>query len=264
MGSRVDEPLRRASPSRGRFRRGARPDEEVLLTVAEADAIAARVRSSGIGITVVAVALQTIAYLVNKFALDDRYAQLRLGNLPDGTEPVVWTWMSASAAAAGGFAALLLALAVTTRRRTFGALSLTLFYYSFDDAAEVHERVARNVGNLGLPADVANMRDFFLLAPIALVTFVLLWAATRIVPSSARGTLSLGLWLLVTSVIVDEGVHVATKHIALHGYDLPEQLRLAVEEGLELAAVILVATGLATALCVLLRARNSQRVAPTQ
>jgi hypothetical protein len=180
-----------------------------------------------------------------------------VGNLPDGRESQVFTWMSDSPTFAAGFVALIIALGMRESRRLFGALAIALFYYSFDDQAQVHERVARAVGNLGLPPDVANARDFFLLAPIAAFTFVLLWKASKQVPEPAAGGLRLGLWMLVASVFVDEGIKIPTKHLAKHGVTAPERIRNAVEEGLELVALMLIATALACALCYALDSLRS-------
>jgi hypothetical protein len=202
-----------------------------------------------VALTFVAVFLQTASYFVNLFLLDSRVEQLEVGNLADGTESQVFTWMSDSPTFAAGFAALIIALASKERFRLFGALAVALFYYSFDDQAQVHEHVGDRVGDLGLPPDIANTRDFFLLAPIAVVTFFLIFKAAQRVPQPAARGLNIGLWILVASVFFDEGVKIPTKHLAKHGFDNPEYIRNAIEEGLELGALMLVATALACALC---------------
>jgi hypothetical protein len=203
----------------------------------------------GVALTVAAVLLQTAGYFVNVFLLDSRIEQLEVGNLPDGTESQVFTWMSASPAYAAGFAALIIALASERHFRLFGALAVALFYYSFDDHAQVHEHVGRVLGGWGVPQDIANVSDFVLLAPIAVATFFLIYRAAQRVPQPAARGLNIALWMLVASVFLDEGVRIPTKHLAKQGVNTPEYIRNAAEEGLELAALMLLATALACALC---------------
>jgi hypothetical protein len=209
-----------------------------------------QVRSVGIAVTVTAVAVQTLAYVANEVLFGGRFEQLRLGTLPDGTESPYFTWMSTSATFAAAFTSLLLALAFAEHRSTYGLLAAALAYYSLDDLAQIHERVPGLFADLGLPRTLVDASDFLLFAPVALLVLVLLGSVARQATAHARVALNAGLLLLVVSVLLDEGVRPLTQRLEWRGVAAPEAGRIAVEEGLELAGMMLVATALATILCV--------------
>lgn len=219
--------------------------------------LARRLRFLGLLLTVAAVAFQTTAYLVNEFVLDARIDQLRLGDLPDGRESGVFTWMSASAMFSAGLFALILAVALPHRRRLFGLLAAVLWYYSLDDSVELHERAGTEVDSrLTLPSVFSGAADFLILAPIALLLAALLWIASGVVHPDAKRLVQSGLGLLAASVLVDEGLKLATDALERRGIDLAEKLRLALEEGLELAAATVLATGLLVALITVVAPRH--------
>jgi hypothetical protein len=216
------------------------------------------------------VAIQTLAYGANIALFGGRFEQLRLGTLPDGTESVYFTWMSASATFAAGFTSFLIALAVGERRGRYALLAAVLVYFSLDDLAQIHERVPGWIGDLGLPASIVGASDFLLFAPVAVVALVLLHSIVRQATAHSRVLLNVGLVLLVASVVLDEGARLVTERLERRGVGAPETGRIAAEEGLELAGLMLIATGLASILCLRLaasatedrRAANRSRARP--
>jgi hypothetical protein len=207
----------------------------------------------GIQLAVFAVAVQTVAHLSNEFLLDDR-----VQGLDADIEGNVFTWASAVTTFTVGVAAFLHAEAFSTRRREFGALAALGIWFSLDDAIQVHERVA-----LGLGEDVLGIADFVavrlwlvLYLPLLLVAgFLLLKLAEVLWPPAGR-TIRVGLILLVGSIPV-EIAGAGTRWLDNRGTSVPEDLRVALEEGLELAGWILVAAGLMTAVAIALKQYGS-------
>jgi hypothetical protein len=202
----------------------------------------------GVRLAVVAVALQTIAHLGNEFLLDDR-----VEGLDADIEGNVFTWASSVTTFTVGVAAFLHAVAFPRRRREFGALAALGIWFSLDDAIVVHERVALELGEdvLGLPDYVAVRLWLLLYLPLLLAAGFLLWRIAEEVWEPAARLVRLGLYLLVASVPV-EIAGAGTRWLDEEGTSVPEDLRIAVEEGLELGGWILVAAGLTTAVVVAL------------
>lgn len=203
----------------------------------------------GVRLAIIAVAVQTVAHLGNEFLLDDR-----VEGLDADIEGNVFTWASSVATFTVGVAAFLHAMAFSTRRREFGALAVLGVWFSLDDAIQVHERVALELGEdvLGLPDYVAVRLWLVLYAPLLLLAGVLLWKVIQVLWEPAGRTVRFGLWLLIGSIPV-EVAGAGTRWVDEKGTSVPENLRIALEEGLELGGWILVASGLMTAVVVALK-----------
>jgi hypothetical protein len=202
----------------------------------------------GVRLAVAAVALQSLAHLGNEFLLDDR-----VQGLDADIEGNVFTWASSVATFAVGLAAFLHAVAFSRGRREFGALAVVCVWFSLDDAILVHERVALELGEdvLGLPDYVAVRLWLLLYLPLLLVAGALLWRVAQWVWEPAGRTVRHGLYLLVASVPV-EIAGAGTRWLDEEGTGVPEDLRIALEEGLELGGWLLAAAGLMTAVLVAL------------
>jgi hypothetical protein len=202
----------------------------------------------GVPLAVAAVALQTVAHLTNEFLLDDR-----VEGLDADIEGNVFTWASSVSTFTLAVAAFLHALAFSTRRREFGLLAGLGLLFSLDDAVQLHERVALELGEdvLGLPDYVAVRLWLVFYLPLLLLAGLLLWRFAEEVWAPAGRMLRLGLFLLVASIPV-EIVGAGTRWLDEEGTSVPEDFRVVVEEGLELGGWILAAVGLMTAVVVAL------------
>jgi hypothetical protein len=202
----------------------------------------------GVPLAVAAVALQTVAHLTNEFLLDDR-----VEGLDADIEGNVFTWASSVSTFTLAVAAFLHALAFSTRRREFGLLAGLGLLFSLDDAVQLHERVALELGEdvLGLPDYLAVRLWLVFYLPLLLLAGLLLWRFAEEVWEPAGRMLRLGLLLLVASIPV-EIVGAGTRWLDEEGTSVPEDFRVVVEEGLELGGWILAAVGLMTAVVVAL------------
>ena len=202
----------------------------------------------GFWLTVAAVAFQTVAHLSNEFLLDDR-----VQGLDADVEANVFTWASSVATFAVAMAAFLHAFVFPRGRREFGALAALGVWFSLDDAIQLHERAALELGEdvLGLPDYVAVRLWLLLYLPLLLVAGALLWKIAQQLWEPAGETVRLGLFLLVASVPV-EIAGAGTRWLDEEGTSVPEDLRIPVEEGLELGGWLLAAVGLTTAVVVAL------------
>jgi hypothetical protein len=192
-----------------------------------------------------------VVNVVNDVAFDERFYQLNAN-----AEGNALTWLSSAAAFAGAVLALLL-WACTHERITL-LLGAVLAFFSLDDAAQVHEKSGEAFGEaLGLP-DWSVRLWLVLYLPIVVGAAWLIWRLASTAPRDAGRALRLGL-LLAASAFVIEIVGPITKEIAERGVEWPNALRVGIEEGIELAAWILVATGLAILLSEALAQRPSAR-----
>ena len=202
----------------------------------------------GFPLAAAAVTFQTAAHLINEFLLDDR-----VEGLDADVEGNVFTWASSVSTFAVAVAAFLHAMAFPTRRREFGVLAGLGILFSLDDAIQLHERVGLEIGEdlLGLPDYVAVRLWLVFYLPLLLLAGALLWVVAERVWEPAGKMVRLGLFLLIASIPA-EIFGVVTRWLEENGTGAPEDLRVAVEEGLELGGWILAAVGLTTAVCVAL------------
>jgi hypothetical protein len=190
-------------------------------------------------------------HFVNVVAFDGRYYQLDAN-----AEGNALTWLSSAAAFAGALLAVL--LWACTHERTTLLLGAVLAFFSLDDTVQIHEKSGEALGEaLGLP-DWSVRLWLVLYLPIVGVAAWLIWRLASRAPPDAGRVLRLGV-LLAASAFAIEIVGPITKEIAERGWDWPNAIRVGVEEGVEVAAWILVATGLAALLSDALAQRPSAR-----
>jgi hypothetical protein len=218
------------------------------------ESLAAYVVRLGFGIAVLAVLFQTLAHLGNEFLLDDR-----VEGLDADVEGNSFTWASSAATFTVALAAALHAAAFERQRREFSVLAGLALWFSLDDVAIIHERVALKLGEdlLGMPDYLAVRLWLILYLPLLLLAGLVLWRIAQEAQPPADGAVLLGLGLLVASIPV-ELAGAVTRELAEEGTDVPETFRVALEEGLELGGWILLAAGLTAILCSAL-----MRTAPT-
>lgn len=209
----------------------------------------------GVRVALLAVVIQTTAHLVNEFLLDDR-----VQGLDADVEGTSFTWASSVATFAVAWAAALHAAAFERSRREFALLSAIALWFSLDDVAIIHERLALKLGEdiLGLP-DYAAVRLWLVLyLPLLLLVGLVLWRLAQESPPPTGRAVRLGLGLLVASIPV-EIAGLVTRRLAERGTDVPEDLRVALEEGLELGGWIVLAAALTAILCSALAGRARER-----
>lgn len=82
--------------------------------------------------------------------------------------------------------------------------------------------------------------------PLLAVCAYLIWRSSRVMPAAARASIVLGLGCLVGAFVV-EGPGVVVRRLEARGIFWPNDVRVALEEGLELGGWLLVALGLGAA-----------------
>jgi hypothetical protein len=211
----------------------------------------------GIRLAILAVLFQTTAHLTNEFLLDDR-----VEGLDADVEGTSFTWASSVATFAVAWAAALHAAAFRNRRLELASLAAIAVWFSLDDVAIIHERVALKLGEdlLGLP-DYAAVRLWLILyLPLLLLVGLILWRLAQAAAPPVDRALRLGLGLLVASIPV-EIAGLVTRRIAEDGTTVPEDLRIPLEEGLELSGWIVLAAGLTAFLWSSVAREASNRIA---
>jgi hypothetical protein len=194
----------------------------------------------GFFVAIAAAVAVVVVNVVNDLGFDERFYHLNAN-----AEGNALTWASSAAAFAGALFALLLWL--VGRDRTTLVLAAVLAFFSFDDAAQVHERAGEAFGEaLGL-GDWSVRLWLVLYLPLVVLAAWLIWRLAATAHEAAGRALRLGLLLAVAGIAI-EIVGPVTKEIAERGFEAPNAVRVGVEEGVELAAWILVATGLAAQL----------------
>jgi hypothetical protein len=214
----------------------------IVRTALLPDTLGERLLRIGVLVAVAAVAFQTAAHLSNEYLFDDRFA-----GLDADVEGNAFTWASSVATFALAMAAFLHAVVFSTRKREFSLLVALGVLFSVDDAVQYHERLGLGLGEdlLGLPDYLAVRMWLVLYLPLLLLAGALLWVVAATLWEPAGRTLRLGLALLVASIPV-EIVGAGTRWLEEEGTDVPNDLRIAVEEGLELGGWILAAVGITT------------------
>lgn len=188
----------------------------------------------GTWIAAAAVALQSVADLVG-YAFFDRADQLNAD-----AEPNLWSWASATATACAAFALLLLALTRPGRRTVLVFLAAATGFFSLDDALQVHERLRGVVGW----EDPQRALWPAVYLPLLAAVFLLLWRVAGEAAPRIGLTIRLGLGFLVAAVAC-ELISAVMVQVELGPGTLAYELEVIVEEGLELAGWILIASALA-------------------
>jgi hypothetical protein len=209
------------------------------------ESLAAFVVRLGLPIALVAALVLAAAHLGNEWVLDDR-----VEGLDADVEGNAFTWASSVATFAVALTAALHAAAVEKQRREFSILAALALWFSLDDVAIIHERLALKLGEdvLGLSNAIAVRLWLILYLPLLVLAALVLWRIAREAEPPADGSVRFGLGLLVASIPV-EIAGAPTRDLAEEGTHVPNDLRIAIEEALELGGWILIASGLTAILC---------------
>jgi len=189
----------------------------------------------GVWIAVVGFAAQSAADVVG-FVWFDRM----VGQLNADDELTIWSWASSTATACAAFGAGLLAVADKRRRIDYVFLAATLAFFSADDMLQIHERLKVNLGGANEAARIVWPTVYL---PLFIASFLLLWWRSAVEFGQAMRSIRLGLLMLVAAVGC-EVVSFGMVQIGLDAGTFAYELEVIVEEGLELAAWILIASGL--------------------
>jgi hypothetical protein len=201
-----------------------------------------RLLDFGLRIAVAALLLEVLGHVGNEWILDGRVANLDVGE--EGNAP---TWASSVATFTAAFAALLLLLAEGRARLGLLGLAALLAWFSLDDIIQAHERVSGKLDVLESLPDYVRTRLWLpVYLPLLAVAGYLLFRAAAEAPARAARFIRAGLLLLVAGIAF-EVVGLATKWLARRDVVWPDDIRIGLEEGIELSGWILVATGLTAA-----------------
>jgi hypothetical protein len=212
-------------------------NEPVALTPEAFRPTARRLAATGTFLACAAVTVQTFVYLVDIYAFDRSIA------LFDLDEGGLVTWASSCATFAVAMMAFLLGF-VDPRQKVAGtAVAVAAAYLSFDDAVIIHEDVGFEVADaLGLSSSYAQVIWPALYFPLVAIVMVLLLRLGRATPEAFR-LIRAGLGLLVAAIVLNMA------GIVLDFADVDKEssawtIEIVLEEGLELAGWIVIATGL--------------------
>jgi hypothetical protein len=200
----------------------------------------------GYAIAVGTVLVQSAAHITGVAVLDDRF-----WNLNADVEGNVLAWAGSAATFAAALAAFTLALVPKQVDRRLLTLSLLLAAFSLDDAIGIHERLAvRGADLLGVSPDAGRAIWPVVYLPALLAALLLLVDTARRVYDGARRMVRYGVALLVVAVAAELVAAFITAVLDLGRGSWPDVVEVAIEEGAELGAWLLIAFGLAAALLV--------------
>lgn len=201
------------------------------------DDVARRVVRVGAALAVIAVLGQTAVHLANR-------AWIGTSGLDADVDGNVLTWISAEVVSTAALALALMGILFREHRLQTLLLAGVLAVFVVDDLVALHERVSlKVVALLGVDGDLARLAWPFLYGPLLLFVLVALWQIGGRGSRSAAVSVRLGLVLLVAAVVIE--ALWATWHLTVGRIgDWPDTLEVAVEEGIELGAWTLIASGL--------------------
>jgi len=202
----------------------------------------------GVLLAGIGVAMQSALYLVDMYVLD------RSVELFDLEEGAIVTWAASSAAFAVAVVAALLALLDERVKVRAVVVAAGAAFLSFDDATYLHERIA-----LGITAALDASDTYVQLVwpslyfpLLAVVAVCLLRIATD--TATAHRLVVAGLALLTSAVVLE----VAALALERAGVDSwPSTVEVVMEEGVELAGWVLIATGVAVRLLAVAQRRDA-------
>jgi hypothetical protein len=202
-------------------------------------------------LAIAAVVVQSVAHLVDTFALDARYDLIN-ADLDTG----VFTWASSAATFAAAMAVALLAALVPSRRIPLLALASGIGLFSLDDAVALHERIT--IDHIGPIPHASRILWVLVLLPVLACVFVGLATIAWRAPREIARVLAVALALLVGAVLLEAGTPALFEAGEGHR-SIPYETEVVVEEGAELAAWLLVAGALGAGVVVLAAAGSSAR-----
>jgi hypothetical protein len=201
----------------------------------------ARLSAAGMAIAFCAVVVQTVAHLVNAFALDGRHP-----GLDAATEGNAFAWSASLATLVAAAGAVAVVLALPPVRVRVACLVVLVTFLGLDDMVDLHDTLASAVAP-DLPGRLSDLGAWtmpLVYLPVLAAGFLLIARAAWDAPFPAARPLWLGLGLLAAAMAVRVGAGVVT----LEGEVFPRGVRavgVAVQQGAELGGWILVAAGLA-------------------
>ena len=198
----------------------------------------------GVGIALLAFAIQSALYTVNVYAFD---RSIVLFDLEEGG---LVTWASSSAAFAVGLIALLLSFIDEPQRLRGKAIAAAAAFISFDDAVLVHERAAFRIAEqLELSDTYVQLIWPTLYFPFLVAVAVLLFQLARNTRTAHRLIVA-GLVALMAAIAMEvAGLALDRTDAGARGW--ARTLEITLEEGAELLGWILIATGAAVRLLML-------------
>jgi hypothetical protein len=201
------------------------------------DDVARRVVRVGVVLAVIAVLGQTAVHLANR-------AWIGTSSLDADVDGNVLTWISAEVVFTAALALALMGTLFREHRLQTLLLAGVLAVFVVDDLVALHERVSlKFVALLGVDADLARLAWPFLYGPMLLFVLVALWQIGGRGSRSTVFSVRVGLVLLVAAVVIE--ALWATWHVTAGRIgDWPDTVEVALEEGIELAAWALIASGL--------------------
>ncbi len=201
-----------------------------------------RILRIGFVIAIVGTLVQTASELVDYFAFD-----LDVWNLNIDADNNAFAWASSVAQFAAAFSCALLAITGWWSSRLLLALMLILAFFSLDDIARFHEDLSFGLREDVLGVQVAYGRVIWpiMFFPLLAAAFLLLWRFGDRAAARSGWFIRLGLVMLVLAVFAEMG---STTIAGDSENTLPYVLEVVVEEGLELAAWVLIATAMASTL----------------
>jgi hypothetical protein len=221
-----------------------RPESSDPLVAAADEARYERLFEIGLWLAVAGAVLQGLAHLVNVFAFDgDSW------NLDAEADNNAWAWASSVATFTCAFILVVLATLRRGPTRHLWFLALVLAFFSVDDLVKVHEQVGTRFRDdvLGLPTGWGRLAWPAIFFPLLAGVFLLLWRLSREAMPRAGRWIRAGLGMLVAAVLLE----LASAPWYISGrsaHSVPGTLEVVVEEGLELAAWIAIATALTVVL----------------
>lgn len=175
--------------------------------------------------------------------VNNRVLTSPLYNLNPDLEMTPWSWASSSLTFGAAMAVLATVLVGAAPRRLL-ALAGILAYFSLDDAIEIHERAARWLVSVGVPDGIDGTVWPALFLPLFAGAFLLLLDIGSSAPAGARRMIVVGLGLLIFAVASEAvwGLWYASGGGDAQSW--PNTIEVALEEGAELAAWMLICAAL--------------------
>jgi hypothetical protein len=212
------------------------------VTVGTADATRKRVLVGGLALTAAAVAIQSLAHVVNVAFWDNNWDALNADS--DTGAPA---WASSVLEFAAALLVVLMAALQPARQWPLFVLAAVLAFFSLDDLIMVHERVSTVAQDLDLWAHAGRLVWPVIFLPLLTIAFLGLWLIAAESVGDVGRPIRVGLGLLVLAI----GLEIAAQGLFaldVGRLDAPFVAEVVVEEGAELAGWGLIVTGLAAAL----------------
>jgi hypothetical protein len=202
-----------------------------------------RVITVGFLLAALAVAVQTFAHLMNAFVFD--YGVWNMDASQDGN---AFSWASSVATFGAALGALLLGLRTAVPAWRLVLLAVVLAFFSLDDVVAIHEKLA--FADYGADIPKLIRRAFWPVLYLPLFAFVtwMLWQTAVRAEDRLRRAIQLGVGLLAVALVA-EGVATIWWSEDDRERPLVDDLEVAIEEGAELVAWILIAAALFALLC---------------